>query len=215
VTAHNAIVLDRGAKQIGDRTLWKEVSHTFDPGSFTCLTGPSGCGKTTLLNCLGLLEPLTSGTITYGGARIDNASARRVRGLRRESFGYLFQNFALVEQWTVYENLQVPLRAARTPKARHGELIGQALESVGLTGRAEAAVHTLSGGEQQRVALARLQLHEPSVVLVDEPTASLDDQNTRMVLERLQHLADGGAVVIVSTHDPAVRDAAMHDVDLS
>ena len=194
-------------KQIDNKTLWSGLDVTFLPGTITALVGPSGAGKTTLLNCLGLLEPLTEGTLTYNGVPLSSRGRQR-RSLYRKSFGFMFQNFGLIEQWDVFDNLSVPLRAGRVPKRERNRRIEDALALVELSGRQNDPVHVLSGGEQQRVAFARLVLHQPEVVFVDEPTASLDALNGDHIIDLLRKLTAAGAIVIVSTHDSHVRDRA-------
>ncbi|PDQ34862.1 MAG: hypothetical protein B5766_08860 [Candidatus Lumbricidophila eiseniae] len=201
-------------KKIGTKSLWSGLNATFLPGTITALVGPSGAGKTTLLNCLGLLEPLTEGTLTYNGTSI-SAHGRQRRSLFRHSFGFMFQNFGLIEQWDVSDNLTIPLRAGRVPRHERARRITSALAVVGLTGRDRDPVHVLSGGEQQRVAFARLLLHQPEVVFVDEPTASLDEFNADTIIDLLRTLTTAGAIIIVSTHDTHVRDRADATIDLS
>lgn len=208
------LTLSGGSKSFGERHLWSDLDLTFAPTTITCFKGRSGSGKTTLLNCLGLLEPFTEGTLTFRGERIDQASRREARKLRRDSFGYLFQNYALVEQWTSAKNLAVPLIGRVRRRAERSSRIASALEAVGMQGYESTLVSELSGGEQQRLAFARLLLHESDVVFVDEPTASLDEHTTDTLLGLLRGLADSGAIVIVSTHDEAVRAMADHIISL-
>ncbi|MFV2199184.1 ABC transporter ATP-binding protein, partial [Nocardiopsis sp. LOL_012] len=169
------------SKSFGPRTLWQGLDLDLPPGQVLALTGPSGAGKTTLLNCLGLLESPTGGTIAYQGRDLTRLRAGGRRRFRRDHLGYLFQNYALMENATVRENLDV----ARRDRPAQAE----ALERVGLAGRAKERVHHLSGGEQQRVALARLLVKRPSLVLADEPTGALDEGNGRMVIDTLRAMA--------------------------
>ncbi|MCY9787581.1 ATP-binding cassette domain-containing protein [Nocardiopsis sp. EMB25] len=196
----------RLAKSFGDRTLWKDVDLTVETGELLALVGPSGSGKTTLLNCLGLLERPSAGDVMHGGRSVTRLGAGGRRRFRRAHLGYLFQNYALIENGTIRDNLDVVGR----DRASHAE----ALERVGLAGREKAVVHRLSGGEQQRVALARLMVKRPSVVLADEPTGALDEDNGRMVIDTLRGMAREGCAVVVATHNDAVRDAcdAVFDV---
>ncbi|GAA2009605.1 ABC transporter ATP-binding protein [Nocardiopsis rhodophaea] len=163
------------------------------------LVGPSGSGKTTLLNCLGLLEQPSGGAILYGGKRLTRLGAGGRRRFRRAHLGYLFQNYALMENATIKQNLDVA--------GREQQLQARALERVGLAGREREKVHRMSGGEQQRIALARLMVKRPSLVLADEPTGALDEDNGRVVIDTLRQMADEGCAVVVATHNDVVRDA--------
>lgn len=198
------LVVDRLTKSFGPRTLWRDLSFTADAGDVVALTGPSGSGKSTLLNCIGLLEPPTSGRVEVEGRDITRLRAGGARRFRRDSLGYLFQSYALVENASALANLEIAVGGRR--RASRADL-EDALEQVGLGGRGREPVYRLSGGEQQRVALARLLVRRPRVVLADEPTGSLDADNGRMVVESLREMAKGGCAVVVATHDPEVAAA--------
>lgn len=206
-------------KTFGNRTLWSGFSFTAESGTMTAITGPSGAGKTTLLNCVGLLEGFDAGQIACGpwsftGGPRHHVGARE-RSCLREVLGFLFQNYGLVETWNVRRNLMVPLRNRRALTSRAREaMITQALERVGLPGTQKTMIYTLSGGEQQRVALARLILKNPSVVLADEPTSALDHANRDLVLGVLQELADTGSLVLIATHSDHVADRCTGRVEL-
>ncbi|WP_344164623.1 ATP-binding cassette domain-containing protein [Nocardiopsis rhodophaea] len=186
-------------KSFGERTLWRDVDLTIPAGQMLALVGPSGSGKTTLLNCLGLLEQPSGGAILYGGKRLTRLGAGGRRRFRRAHLGYLFQNYALMENATIKQNLDVA--------GREQQLQARALERVGLAGREREKVHRMSGGEQQRIALARLMVKRPSLVLADEPTGALDEDNGRVVIDTLRQMADEGCAVVVATHNDVVRDA--------
>ncbi|MFH8463925.1 ABC transporter ATP-binding protein [Streptomyces sp. NPDC017991] len=193
------------SKSFGPRALWQDLTFTIEAGRMLALTGPSGSGKSTLLNCLGLLDTPTAGTMRHHDQDITELSPRKARLYRRDTLGYLFQNYALIDNATIADNLGVavkPLRSRPTPRPTPA----QALEQVGLAGREDDIVHRLSGGEQQRVALARLIVKQPALVLADEPTGALDLDNTHMVIATLRTLADSGCAVVIATHDPTVRD---------
>ncbi|WP_166021248.1 ABC transporter ATP-binding protein [Streptomyces chilikensis] len=214
------IDVEKLSKKFGTRTLWTDVDLTIDRGQMVALVGPSGSGKSTLLNCLGLLDRPTSGAIRYDGRDITRFGRRETRMFRRDVLGYLFQNYALIDNATVRDNLEVALRPGRATRNQARPRIVQALERVGLAGRDEDTVHHLSGGEQQRVALARLMVRQPSLVLADEPTAALDRANTEMVLESLREMSRSGCAVVIATHDDTVRDVcdtvfALEELSLS
>ncbi|MFE3741184.1 ATP-binding cassette domain-containing protein [Streptomyces sp. NPDC059134] len=195
------------SKSFGTRVLWQDLTFTIEAGRMLALTGPSGSGKSTLLNCLGLLDTPTAGTIGHDGRDLTGLGARRTRVYRRDTLGYLFQNYALIDNATIADNLSIAVRPARRRgAARTAPSPAEALERVGLAGREKDVVHRLSGGEQQRVALARLIVKQPALVLADEPTGALDIDNTHMVIDTLRALADSGCAVVIATHDPVVRD---------
>ncbi|MEV0964101.1 ATP-binding cassette domain-containing protein [Streptomyces sp. NPDC049910] len=195
------------SKSFGERTLWHDVNLTVRHGEMLALIGPSGSGKSTLLNCLGLLDRPNAGSIRHEGKDITRFSRREARLFRRDVLGYLFQGYALIENATVEENLEVAIKPRRALRDKAGPSLGQALQRVGLAGRHKETVHRLSGGEQQRVALARLIVQQPTLVLADEPTAALDRDNTAMVLDSLREMSRSGCAVVIATHDDTVREA--------
>ncbi|WP_123519485.1 ATP-binding cassette domain-containing protein [Frigoribacterium sp. PhB24] len=213
-SARSSLVVADLSKARSGRMLWQDVTVTFDAGTTTSIVGPSGVGKSTFLHCLGLLEPSTSGSIAYEGAELSRARGRARRRLHRDVFGFLFQGYGLVDGWTVAQNLDVALTAQRVASRERARRRSAALRRIRLEGVETTKVSRLSGGEQQRVALARLVLHEPRVVLADEPTAALDDANAEVVLDVLRQLADDGAVVIVATHDVQVVAASERVLEL-
>lgn len=193
------------AKSFGTRHLFSGLDLEFPAGSMTAVVGPSGSGKSTLLNCIGLLERPTAGSIRFDGRDVVRLGARGARLFRRDVLGYLFQNYALIDNATVRQNLDVAFAGGRrrpTAGARD-----EALRRVGLADRVDSPVHELSGGEQQRVALARLIVKQPRLILADEPTGALDAENATMVVETLRDFAADGAVVLVATHAPDVARA--------
>jgi putative ABC transport system ATP-binding protein len=194
------------AKSFGARPLWSDLSFTVERGQVLAVVGPSGAGKSTLLNCIGLLESVDAGQILVGGTDVTTFRAGRARRFRRDVLGYLFQNYALIENTTVQANLDVAtggLLRRRVQRQGYDPI----LERVGLAGRAREKVFRLSGGEQQRVALARLLVKKPIVVLADEPTASLDAENAEMVIEVLRDMAAHGCAVVLATHNQRVEKA--------
>lgn len=189
-------------KSFGKRVLWSDLELEAEQGTMTALTGVSGAGKSTLLNCIGLLEPPDEGSIRFDGQDILSLSGAAVRRFRRDTLGYLFQNYALVEDATVLENLEVALGRRRAK-----EDLADLMARVGLTGHEHSRVSTLSGGEQQRVALARVIGKEARLILADEPTGALDTENSEAVVGHLRSLAEDGATVVVATHEPTVWEA--------
>jgi putative ABC transport system ATP-binding protein len=204
-------------KRFGDRWLWRGVDLAIFPGEIVALVGPSGSGKSTLLNCAGMLTTPTTGNVQILGRDVHSASLRQRRRLWAHTIGYLFQDFALIEGSTIRANVEVVFGLALTPAARRarGERIGGALEDVGLGGREREPVYRLSGGEKQRVSIARLLAKRPAVILADEPTGSLDDANAERVLGHLRALASTGAGVLIATHSHLVVKHADRIIDVT
>lgn len=198
------LVVQGMTKTFGTRALWTDLSFTLPGATMTAVRGPSGSGKTTMLNCIGLLEPFDAGTIRLGGRALAPATRSSARARHRDLLGYLFQNYGLVESWDVRRNLLVPLRNRPVPRSEWARAIEAALARVGMGGAERERIYTLSGGEQQRIALARLILKAPSLVLADEPTSALDSGNADLVMTILAELAESGALVVVSTHNDSV-----------
>lgn len=181
-------------KAFDSKVLFNDFSLEIPDGSFVVVSGDSGCGKTTLLNMIGAIEKPDKGTITVSGI---NPSARRSRNKYfSETVGFLFQNFALLENKTVQKNLEIIKKSTRTDVE-----IEDALKRTGLSDKSKTKVYKLSGGEQQRLALARLMIKKCSVILADEPTGSLDEENGRVVMEILHELNRQGKTVIIVTHN--------------
>lgn len=183
-------------KSYGNRTLWENISFDLDPGDIMALRGNSGSGKSTLLHTIGLLTAPDSGTITLGQKPLTH-HRWRANKQRADTIGFVFQDYALVPEATVTENLNI---AARPRLLSPTPDYGPVLERFGLYGREKSPAHSLSGGEQQRLALARLTVRPTPIVLADEPTASLDETNTSIVLDTLSHFANSGRIVILATH---------------
>lgn len=181
---------------------------TIEAGRLTALTGSSGKGKTTLLNMLGGLTTPDSGSIEFEGQDIAAMSSRARRKFRRANIGYLFQDYGLVSDLSVLENVKIAV-----PRVSRAAL-AETLAEVGLAGAEKRTVSELSGGEQQRIALTRLILTEPKIVLADEPTGSLDQANSELVLKHLRRFVQRGAVVVVATHSPFIADNADEVVKL-
>jgi putative ABC transport system ATP-binding protein len=200
-------------KSFGNRTLWSNLTFAVAAGQMQALVGPSGSGKSTLLNCIGALEPVDRGEIVIGGSDITKFGSNAQRRLRRDTLGYLFQNYALIENASVEFNINVAITGGGT-RSRNREVMEAALQRVGLGGLGKEMVYRLSGGEQQRVALARLLAKRPTVVLADEPTGALDGDNADMVISVLRQMAEGGCAVVVATHSKHVESNCDSTVSL-
>ena len=208
------IKLSNVTKAYGDKTVLDNLNMEIFPGEFIAVTGSSGSGKSTLLNILGLLEPMDSGTYRVLGLENPRSDSKESVQLLRRKISYLFQNFALVPERSVAYNLGIALRFAGVTRSKKKELIAQALRQVGLEGFEKKKVFQLSGGEQQRVALARIILKPSEIILADEPTGSLDFGNRDKVMEILAKLNQEGKTVIVVTHDPNVEKCAKRVIRL-
>lgn len=206
--------LSNVSKSYGSKAVLENFNMEIFPGEFVAITGTSGSGKSTLLNILGLLEPIDSGTYRILDTENPRSDSKESVQLLRNKISYLFQNFALVNERSVSYNLEIALRFVRVSKARKKELIHRALHQVGLAGFENKKVFELSGGEQQRVALARIILKPSEIILADEPTGSLDLGNRDNVMQILAQLNQEGKTVIVVTHDPNVEKCAKRVIRL-
>ena len=184
-------------KHFGEKRLFDNFSCDIEQGDFVVITGASGCGKTTLLNMIGGLELVTSGKISVAGLEITNQKNLQI--YYRDIVGFVFQNFGLVEQKTVEENLKMIHKKGKTEVS-----VQEALRSVGMEKALKQKVYSLSGGEQQRIALARLRLKNCQLILADEPTGSLDRKNGQLVMKILHEMNAEGKTVIMVTHDESL-----------
>ncbi len=181
------------------------VTVGFEPGTITAVMGPSGSGKTTLLNLLGGVDRPTGGIVHHGDVRVDTMSDEELDRHRLLNVGFVFQTFNLIPTLTALENVELPMALVGVPRERRRERALELLDRVGLKARAEHRPGEMSGGEQQRLAIAIALANDPPIVLADEPTAELDYDNARAVVELLIELAhDYGKTVVVTTHDPRV-----------
>ncbi len=193
------------------------VDLTIENGEFTALVGPSGSGKTTLLQLLGCLDQPTSGKVLINGTDVTKLNRNQRADLRKTALGFVFQFFALIPTLTAYENVEMPLLLDHHTPTERRERVNQLLNSVGLADRAHHRPDQLSGGEQQRVAVARALVSNPSLILADEPTANLDTENGKQVMEIMQKLnKETGVTYVFATHDPRVityarRVVTLHD----
>jgi putative ABC transport system ATP-binding protein len=181
------------------------VNLSIDNGEFTALVGPSGSGKTTLLQLIGLLDQPTSGQVYINGKDATRLNRNQRADLRKGTIGFVFQFFALIPTLTAYENVEMPLLLNGTKPAERKARVQEMLEAVGLTDRAHHRPDQLSGGQQQRVAVARSLSIRPTVVLADEPTANLDTEIGKQVMDIMARLnKETGTTFVFATHDPRV-----------
>lgn len=184
------ITIDNISKKYKTKFIFKNLSLSINDGEMIAITGESGVGKTTFLNCLGQLESIDQGKILIDGEMITRKNQRK---FFRETAGFLFQNFALIDNETVKNNLAMV--------SKNEEKVISALKDFSIEKLLNSKIYQLSGGEQQRVALVRLILKNPSIIFADEPTASLDEKNSLIVFEALKKLNNQGKTIIVVTHD--------------
>ncbi|MDY0172572.1 MAG: ABC transporter ATP-binding protein, partial [Candidatus Cloacimonadaceae bacterium] len=192
-----------------------ELDLDIPSGAFMGLVGPSGSGKTTLLNIIGTLDNQSGGEIEVLGHKVSTLDAKESAALRAEKIGFIFQSYNLLPVYTVYENVELPLLLLKMPKAQRHEAVMQALKWVGITDKRKSRPNQLSGGEAQRVSIARAMVKRPQLVLADEPTANLDTENSLNILDTmLQINQETGTTFIFATHDQKVIDYMQRVVTL-
>ena len=187
-----------------------DVSVDIASGDFAVLRGASGSGKSTLLNLIGAVDRPGRGDVILGGTPTSALTEAQLTGLRRTSIGFIFQFFNLIPTLTVFENVAFPLSLARTPKSEVADRVAGVLDRVGLSHRSTHYPNELSGGEMQRVAIGRAIIHEPPLILADEPTGNLDSKNGAMILELIREIHDSlRPTIVMATHSD--RAAALGD----
>ena len=204
------IILNNISKNFGKQKVISDFSLHIEQGSFLSISGQSGSGKSTLLNIMGLLEKPDKGTISINGKR-SFTSKERLHFYRYQA-GFLFQNFALIESKTVDENLRIAMTYHKPKNQSSSDIINRVLTELDLPHNiTQKKVFQLSGGEQQRISLARILIKKPQYIFADEPTGNLDSNNRDIVFARLQQLNEQGKTVILVTHDDTlVRKSAQH-----
>lgn len=196
-------------KKFGENTLFEDFSLEIELNTITVIYGPSGSGKTTLLNIIGGLEPMNKGKI-----EIDGKTLKHDEKSRRETFNYIFQNFALVDEKSIEQNLMFGLKYCKLSNAKKKQKMIESLNFVRLDKDLSTKVYTLSGGEQQRVAIARTILKPGSIVMCDEPTGSLDESNSKKILNLFVKMKNDGKTLIIVSHDPLLKEIADNVIEL-
>ena len=199
------------SKIYGELKALDEVNLNVEKGEWVAIMGPSGSGKSTMMNIIGCMDRPTSGTVLLDGLDISREGAKSLTNIRRDKVGLIFQQFHLVNYLTAVENVMVAQYYHSLPDEKEAM---EALERVGLKDRARHLPSQLSGGEQQRVCIARALINYPALVLADEPTGNLDEANENIVLDIFKQLHKDGTTLIVVTHDPEVGEEAQRIITL-
>jgi putative ABC transport system ATP-binding protein len=178
----------------------RDLSIEVEQGEFVAIMGPSGCGKSTLLNILGMLDEPDEGSYFFNGFEVTHIKERNRANLRKDNIGFLFQNFNLIDDLTVFENVELPMIYKGLPGSERVKRADEVLDRMQITQRRKSYPQQLSGGQQQRVALARAVVNNPGLILADEPTANLDSDNSKAVMDLLTELNRQGTTIIMVTH---------------
>ncbi|MGZ3503767.1 MAG: ABC transporter ATP-binding protein [Vulcanimicrobiaceae bacterium] len=192
----------------------RDISLSIERGEYVSVEGPSGCGKSTLLSIIGLLDVPSSGSYLLNGRAIETLSAAERAAIRNREIGFIFQNFNLIGDLTVEENIELPLTYRGVTKAERRRRVTEVMQRVDIAHRGRHYPAQLSGGQQQRVAVARALAGNPSVLLADEPTGNLDSKNGEAVMELLTRLHEGGSTIVMVTHDRRFAKYAKRTIGL-
>jgi putative ABC transport system ATP-binding protein len=192
----------------------RDVDLGIERGEYVSIEGPSGCGKSTLLSIIGLLDAPTSGSYVLNGRSVQTLSSGERAAIRNREIGFIFQNFNLIGDLTVEENVELPLTYRGVSKAERRRRVSEVLDRVNVAHRAKHLPAQLSGGQQQRVAVARALAGNPSVLLADEPTGNLDSTHGEAVMELLAELHAGGSTIVMVTHDKRFANYAGRTIGL-
>ncbi len=183
-----------------ESTALNEVSFEIKQGEFVSVMGPSGCGKSTLLNILGMLDKPESGSYQFLGKEVAQLHERARSEVRKKNIGFIFQNFNLIDELTVFENIELPLLYNKVNASERKKRVNELIEKIGISHRASHFPQQLSGGQQQRVAVARALITKPPLILADEPTGNLDSSHGNEVMEMMCELNEAGTTIIMVTH---------------
>ncbi|NAS11611.1 ABC transporter ATP-binding protein [Poritiphilus flavus] len=191
-----------------------KVNLTVEEGEFVAIMGPSGCGKSTLLNIIGMLDNPTEGSYQFAGHEVSGLKERHRTQLRKGNLGFVFQSFNLIDELTVYENVELPLIYLKMSKSERKEKVKTVLERMKIAHREKHFPQQLSGGQQQRVAISRAVVTTPKLILADEPTGNLDSKNGIEVMNLLTELNQEGTTIIMVTHSDRDSNYAHRVVNL-
>jgi putative ABC transport system ATP-binding protein len=189
-----------------ETTALNNINLEIKEGEYVAIMGPSGCGKSTLLNVLGMIDKASSGKYYFFEEEISNYSERQRASLRKSNIGFVFQSFNLIDELTVYENVELPLLYLGYSSSERKERVNEALEQMAIIARKSHFPQQLSGGQQQRVAVARAVVAKPKLILADEPTGNLDSAHGEEVMKLMQDLHEEGTTIFMVTHSPAYAE---------
>lgn len=197
-----------------ETTALNKVNLNIESGEFVAIMGPSGCGKSTLLNILGLLDNPTAGELHFVDEEVSKYSERQRTNLRKANIGFVFQSFNLIDELTVYENVELPLLYLNMPSSERKKKVEEVLDRMKMSHRKKHFPQQLSGGQQQRVAISRAVVTNPKLILADEPTGNLDSANGEEVMNLLTQLNNEGTTIVMVTHSPSDAEKAHRIVQL-
>ena len=183
-----------------ETTALNDININISKGEFVAIMGPSGCGKSTLLNIIGLLDDIDSGKYYFKDEEVSQYKERQLAQLRKHNIGFIFQSFNLIDELSVFDNVELPLLYQKVPPAERRKRVDAILEKVGIITRRDHMPQQLSGGQQQRVAVARAVVGNSGMILADEPTGNLDSRNGEEVMDLLTRLNDEGTTIVMVTH---------------
>ena len=202
-------------KKYGSFVAIKNLSFDIKHGEVIGLLGPNGAGKSTLLHIIGCIDKFEKGSYIIDGTDVHSLSDNKLAKIRNEKVGIVMQDFALIDEYSVIENVMIPLNFSKKKLGKPKELAMKALERVGIANLAKKPVSKLSGGQKQRVAIARAIVNDPSFILADEPTGALDTKTSSEIMELFTELNKSGKTVIIITHDLTVADKCKRKVEIS
>lgn len=183
-----------------ESTALNEVSFEINQGEFVSVMGPSGCGKSTLLNILGMLDKPESGSYEFQEKEVAHLNEKERSEVRKKKIGFIFQNFNLIDELTVFENIELPLLYNKVSSSERKKRVNELIEKIGISHRSSHYPQQLSGGQQQRVAVARALITKPQLILADEPTGKLDSSHGNEVMELMCELNEAGTTIVMVTH---------------
>lgn len=192
----------------------KDISLNINKGEFVAIMGASGSGKSTLLNIIGCMDVLTGGEYVFEEIPIHNIAKSKIHKFRKEHISFVFQNFALMQHYTVYENVELPLLAKNMARKKRKQIVTEQLERMGITELAKKLPSQISGGQQQRCAIARALASGNDLILADEPTGALDSQNSKEIMDIFDEMNRSGKTIVLVTHDINVANRTKRIIEI-